>query len=264
MRDLELGKLARAVRRRRGWRQEDCARRAGVHRSTWSRLERGEFGSLTVEMLRACLGVLEITLDLGARWRGPGGADRLLDEAHARLQAAIADLLRRWGWLVFVEVSFSHFGERGRVDLVAFDPRSGVLLIVEIKTDVVDAQGLLGPLDVKVRLARQIAAGLDLPTPTHVLPVLVVPDTPTIRRRVERLAPLFTRFTLTGRDASSALRRRDRAVLGAERGLLIFSNRSSAHGEHVKSVGRERVRHPRARASSDPGRDEAAEGAGPT
>jgi len=34
MLDAELGRVARAIRHRLKWRQEDVARRAGVHRST--------------------------------------------------------------------------------------------------------------------------------------------------------------------------------------------------------------------------------------
>ena len=40
------------------------------------------------------------------QWRG-GDLDRLLDEAHAGLVERVAQLLRRLGWQVLVEVSYT-------------------------------------------------------------------------------------------------------------------------------------------------------------
>lgn len=73
---------------------------------------------MTTQTLRRCLDALEVSLDLVPRWRG-GGLDRLLDQDHAALQAAWADRLRRWKYDVRVETSFNHYGDRGRIDLLA-------------------------------------------------------------------------------------------------------------------------------------------------
>ena len=112
MRDLVLGRLVRAVRRQRGWRQLDCAAAAEVHRSTWSRLELGNLDRLSLATLRACLAVVAVRLELAPRWRG-GEADRLMDEDHAAMTAALHRRLDRWRWLVKEEVSFNHYGDRG-------------------------------------------------------------------------------------------------------------------------------------------------------
>ena len=85
-----------------------------MHRATWSVLERGHSERMTLETLRRCLAVLEIRLDLRPQWRG-AEMERFLDREHAAAQAGWAALLRRLGWLVRVERSFSRFGERGRV-----------------------------------------------------------------------------------------------------------------------------------------------------
>jgi transcriptional regulator with XRE-family HTH domain len=152
MRDLELGRLVRTLRRRRGWRQVDCASRASVHRSTWSLWERGHVDRMSLAVLRACLDVLEIRLDLVPRWRG-ADLDRLRDEAHAGLEAAWKRRLERWGWQVSAEVSFNHYGDRGRVDLLAWHAVNRLLLVVEVRSEVADVQALLGALDVKIRVA---------------------------------------------------------------------------------------------------------------
>jgi hypothetical protein len=204
-------------------------------------LEREHLERMTLAVLRRCLAALEIRLDLVPSWRGAELA-RLLDERHAAMQARLAERLRRWGWQVFVEVSFNHYGDRGRVDLVAYYPPLGLLLIGEVKSEIADAQGLLGTLDVKLRLAAHIAARLGLPRPTRVLPLLLVPDAPTARRRIRRLTPLFARFSLRGRAAAHLLRRPDPRTLEGVTGLLVFSNQSYAHGGSTKSVGTQRVR----------------------
>jgi hypothetical protein len=241
----------------------DCAVRAGVHRSTWSRLERGDIGGFTLNTLAACLAVLEARVDLTPRWRGPQ-LDRLLDEAHARLQAMFADLLRRWGWDVRLEVSFNHYGDRGRVDLLAWHPELRILLIGEVKSQIVDGQELLGAMDVKVRLGGVIAAQLGLGRPAVVLPLLLLPDDPTVRRHVQRLDPLFAHFTLRGRPALTQLRRSDLGVLSQVAGLLVFSNRSYARAGSAKPLGTQRVRLRRPKSSVQLARNAAPVPPGPT
>ncbi len=97
MRDLELGRVVRALRHRRGWRQTDAAGRARVHRSTWSRLERGQLDGMSVGVLRGCLAGLGVRLEMLPRLRG-AELDRLVDEAHAALQSTWAARLARWQW----------------------------------------------------------------------------------------------------------------------------------------------------------------------
>lgn len=237
MRDLELGRVVRALRRRRGWRQADCAARASVHRSTWSELERGHLEGMTLGGLRRCLAVLEIRLDLTPRWRGADIA-RLLDATHASLQAAWKRRLERWGWTVWVEFSFNHYGDRGRIDLLAWHPVHRILLIGEVKTEVDDVQALLGGLDTKCRVALAVARRLGIGSVLAVVPFLVLADGSTNRDRLKRLAPLFSRFTIRGRAAMTWLRRP--GLIPA--GLLALTDLRYAAGTSVKSVGAHRVR----------------------
>lgn len=237
MRDLDLGRVLRALRRRRGWRQEDAAVRAGVHRSTWSLIERGHLDHLTFATARRCLEAVEAKLDLQPRWRG-AELDRLLDEEHATLQAAWKERLEQWRWTVVAEASFNYYGDRGRIDLLAWHPESQRLAVIEIKTEVADAQGLLGALNVKVRVASRVSLSLGWPRPTRVVPILIVRDTTTARDRVARLSPLFGAFTCRGRGGVSWLRR----PTGDCAGILIFSDLRGANESRVKRVGRHRVR----------------------
>jgi transcriptional regulator with XRE-family HTH domain len=152
VRDLDVGRVVRAIRRRRNWRQADVAMRAGLHRSTVSDIEGGSLDDITVRTVRRCLKELDVRLDLEPRWRG-AELDRLLDENHARKQAAWKERLERWAWQVIAEASFNRYGERGRIDLLAWHPGLAILLVVEIKSELVDAQSLLGGMDVKTRVA---------------------------------------------------------------------------------------------------------------
>jgi hypothetical protein len=54
--------------------------------------------------------------------------------------------------------SSSIYGERGVIDLLAFHPATGSLLVVELKTAIVDVNELVGTLDRKTRLASRVAA----------------------------------------------------------------------------------------------------------
>ncbi|MGH2357167.1 MAG: helix-turn-helix domain-containing protein [Candidatus Limnocylindria bacterium] len=249
MRDVEIGRIARALRIRRGWRQADLAQRAGLHRSVVSLIERGKLERMRHGTLRRVLTALEVRLVMRLDWRGPE-LDRLLDASHATMVAAWVTRLEAWGWRVWVEVSFNQYGERGRIDIVGWHPVSRAMLIAEIKTDMVDAQDLLGSMDVRTRLGPVLARQLNLPTPEAVVPALVFREDRTVRRRVERLAALFGRYDLRGRAAVSWLRHPEGA--GAPRGLLLFSELSTAVGSRAIRPGRQRVRLPRTALTVNP------------
>ncbi len=239
MREGRLGAIARAVRRRQGLRQSDLAAAAGVDRSTISHLESGGADRLTIGTIRRCLEPLGMRVELRATWHGPE-LDRLLDEDHAALEAGWTRRLARWGWATWPEVSYSRYGERGRIDLVGWHPEAGMLLIIECKTVLGDAQATLGTIDAKARLARFVARQLDLPTPTAIVPVLIFRESMSSRRHLAALEPLFRRFGLRGRPAITWLRR---PAAPCPSGLLIFS--SVNHGSLRGRSGR-RLRVPRA------------------
>ena len=158
MDDMRVGAAFRAVRLRRRWRQEDVALRAGVARSLVSDIERGHFGSTPLWRVRAIAAALDIRIDLILRWRG-GELPRLLNARHSALHESVASRFEQLGgWHFAPEVSFSIYGERGTIDILAFHPASGSLLVIELKTEIVDVNDLVGTLDRKARLGRGIAA----------------------------------------------------------------------------------------------------------
>jgi transcriptional regulator with XRE-family HTH domain len=158
MDDVRVGRLIRLLRVKRQWRQVDLAKKAGVSRGLISMLERGHVRHTNLLTLIAVVKELEATVDVSIRWRG-GQVDRLMNVAHAQLHEEIARFLDDLGgWLHVPEVSFSIYGERGVIDILAFHHESGSLLVVELKTELTSIEDLLSTMDRRVRLAARIAA----------------------------------------------------------------------------------------------------------
>jgi transcriptional regulator with XRE-family HTH domain len=189
----------RAVRLHKGWRQIDVARAAGVARSTVSRAETTKIRTLHYHTIEQIADALEIRLDIRPRWRG-GELDRLLNAGHSALHESMAGILHGAGWLFRPEVSFSIYGERGIIDTLAFHPASDMLLVIELKTAIIDVQGLIGSVDRYERLAPRIAAGQGW-RPRLTSCWVVVMDSATNRRRVAAHASVLrAAFPTDGRS----------------------------------------------------------------
>ncbi|MEJ7749185.1 MAG: helix-turn-helix domain-containing protein [Candidatus Limnocylindrales bacterium] len=158
MDDARFGATVRAVRHKRGWRQRDLAARAGVSDVTVSRLERGHLETLSVRTIRRLGSALDIRVDLVGRWRA-GDLDRLLNARHSMLHESVAAWFHEVqpDWDLAPEVSFSIYGERGAIDLLAWHQPHRALIVIELKTDIADVNELLGTFDRKRRLAPTIA-----------------------------------------------------------------------------------------------------------
>ena len=137
------------------------------------------------------------------------------------------------------EVTFSRYGERGSIDILAWHAATGTLLVIEIKTVIVDVQSLLAGLDRKVRNAPFIARERGW-QPQAVVPVLIVLEGTTARRRIAEHPALFARFALRGRAGSAWLRN---PVGGpAPRGILLMTKLPKARSDDRRRAGRQRIR----------------------
>jgi transcriptional regulator with XRE-family HTH domain len=232
--DLTVGRSIRLLRLRRGWWQKDLAAKAGVSQALISLMERGRFDHVAIGKVRIVLETLDASAWLDLRWRG-GVIDRLLDEGHAALVGAVASLLTRRGWEVMPEVSYSVFGERGSIDLVAWHAESRTLLVIEVKSDLTSVEATLRKLDEKERLGPKIVAERFGWQPEAVARLLVLPADRTQRRHVERHAAVLDPALPLRGDAVRAWLRRPQ---GSVAGLLFV-----ADGEPAGSP-RGRVRAP--------------------
>jgi len=197
---VRAGLVVRAIRRAARLRQVDLAARAGVCQQTISNIERGRFGSLSVDVYLRVVAALGADVSLAPQWRGTLGA-RLLDRRHARLQQLVSAELLDAGWDVRSEMTFNYFGERGSVDVLGTRPATRAALIVEVKSELVSVEETLRILDMKRRVVPQVLTR-DLGwRPESVGVVLVLPDGTTHRDAVARHAASLGR-TLPTRTAA--------------------------------------------------------------
>ncbi len=122
-------------------------------------------------------------------------------------------------------MSFSIYGERGSIDIIALHPATGALLVIEVKSVVPDVGGMLMTLDRKVRLALQIAREQLGWQATSVSRLLVLPEDRTARRRV---AEHSTTFETTFPARNVAVKRWLQAPTGSISGLLFVSDAQHA------------------------------------
>jgi transcriptional regulator with XRE-family HTH domain len=244
-----LGSLVRAVRIRKGLRQQDVAGSAGVSRATVSRLESGNIGRLSLDTVERIASVVEVRVELLGRWRG-GDGDRLLNWRHSLLADSFSAAVRvHDGWLFEPEVPFSIYGERGVIDQMGWHELSSHLLVVELKTEFVDINEMLATLNRKLRLAPKVAAERGW-RPKLVSVWLIVSDTRTNRRHAARHSSLLRgRFALDGRSLSPFLAN----PVAATFGIAFWTN------VHPRDVARQsariltRVRAPKRTARPDSG-----------
>jgi transcriptional regulator with XRE-family HTH domain len=236
--DARLGRTIRVLRQRRGWRIRDLAARAGIGKSAISEMERGRVDRYTLATVRKVLRPLSATAEVYATWGGAGDIDRLLDADHARLVEAWAERHREAdGWELWPEASYSIFGERGRIDLLAFHAATGVLEVTECKTGIWDVQDTVGRLDVKVRLAPRVAADRRWRV-TRVVGVLVIMEGRTSRRRIAQHDRIFSRFDVRGWAARAFVRDPSRAA----QAVLVFISLPRSDQTGLRRAGQRRVR----------------------
>lgn len=237
MDDLRIGRIGRALRHRLGWRQRDLADRIGLSQGEISLFERGRLEGMPIRTVRRILGGVDAELVLVVRWRG-GDLDRLLDAAHARLGDDLVRLLEADGWIVAPEVSFSIFGERGSIDLLAWHEQTRTLLVIERKTEIASVEETFRRHDVKVRLARDIARDRLGWSPAVIARLLVLPEHRTLRRQVNDKAHLFGRV-YPARNVE--VRRWLQRPIGELSGLMFWSDTSGERGMRGRPA-RKRVR----------------------
>ena len=111
---------------------------------------RGLVGDVRDALQRA----LDIRIDVVARWRG-GELDRLLNAGHSAMHESFGTFLGSLpGWAFAPEVSFSIWGERGVIDILAWHAPTRSLLVIELKRAIVDVNELVGSVDRKRRPCR--------------------------------------------------------------------------------------------------------------
>ena len=188
--DIAVGRQFQAVRLVRNLRQIDVAARAGISPATIHRLEQGQLEGMTIGTLRAISKAMQMPAIVRLGWLGPE-VDRLLDTTHAAMVERVGAELEALGWLVMPEYSFGYFGERGSVDVLAWHAAARTILGVETKSRIYDLQDTLSTLDRKRRLLPRLVRESFGWEPERIGVLLVMPETRSHRRLVERHAVTF-------------------------------------------------------------------------
>jgi transcriptional regulator with XRE-family HTH domain len=204
--DVQLGAALRTLRLRQGLTQAELGVAAEVPRSVVGLVERGRLARCSLRSIRAIAGALDCEIVLSPRWRG-GDLGRILNARHAAMHEAFAG---RFGpldaWVIEPEVSFSVYGERGIIDALAWHEASVSLLVIELKTEFVDINELMGSVHRKRRLAAGIGRERGWRV-DHVSTWVAVADGRTNRRALARhRLTLRTKFPADGHALSAWLR----------------------------------------------------------
>jgi XRE family transcriptional regulator, regulator of sulfur utilization len=129
-----LGRAVRETRLALGWTQQQLADRSGLSRSMAGHIETGSV-NVSIDAAATLCDALGLRVDLGLRAPFLADRRRQREPAHARCSAYVQRRLERHGWLVRRELEIMYGRSHGWIDLLAFDRRTGLLLVIEIKTE---------------------------------------------------------------------------------------------------------------------------------
>ncbi len=152
----------------------------------------------------------------------------------------VTSLLLENGWEVASEVSFNIYGERGVIDILAWHLTTRTLLIVELKTDLVDVNNLLETAGRRRRLARVIARDRGWEPGTIATWVVLAESRSNRRRLAAHRVVLRSTFPQDGRAIAGWLRRPS-ASLAALSFLTDITGGTTGLGVRIV----QRVRKPR-------------------
>ena len=104
--------------RRSGASQSRAASDAGISLRAIRRIEHMQAETLPLGLVRRAFEPYDARVRVAVWWKG-AELDRILDSAHAALVERMVGELQAAGWKTAVEVSFSEYGERGSMDILA-------------------------------------------------------------------------------------------------------------------------------------------------
>jgi transcriptional regulator with XRE-family HTH domain len=154
---LTFARACRTTRSALGIPQRRLAELVGIDRSYIARIEQGH-ANVSLDLVERITRALGLELELIVRPPLLIGDDRRQRDAmHARCSGYVDRRLTALGWRTGREVEIVHGRSHGWIDLLAFDPRSGTLLVIEIKTVLDDIGAVERQIGWYEREARAIA-----------------------------------------------------------------------------------------------------------
>lgn len=198
----EGGKLRRA-RKRRGWTQVELARRVQVAQATISEMERGEGGTLSVELWQQVAIVLGLALDLTL---GRDALEEPVDAGHLALQELLLKIGRLAGYGRTYELPTKPSDPSLSTDVGLTDDANRRLLQVECVNTFGNINASIRSSDRKRAEAEQMAIAVRHGQPYAVHQVWVVRSTRRNRALLARYPEIFAaRFTASSKAWVRAL-----------------------------------------------------------
>ena len=210
--------MCRDTRTRLRLTQAQLAVSVGVSRGYVANIERGN-ANPSLDMVDRFAKALELEVEFVAR--PPvviGGHQR--DFVHARCSSHVEGRLRTAGWLTAREVEITHGRSHGWIDILAFDPRTGMLLVIELKTRIDDLGAIERQLGWYERSAFEVARRLGW-RPRRVAGWLLILATDEVEGVLRANRELMSRtFPNRARDMSGTFDVQVRVTHG--RGLALY------------------------------------------
>jgi transcriptional regulator with XRE-family HTH domain len=117
--------------------QDRLAAAVGISRGHIARIELG-WADPSLDLVARMADALGLEIELVTRAPVVLGPRNQRDAVHARCSGYADRRMRAAGWLTAREVEIVHARSHGWIDLLAFDPRTGTLIVIEIKTSIRD------------------------------------------------------------------------------------------------------------------------------
>jgi transcriptional regulator with XRE-family HTH domain len=157
MLSVSLGRIFRGRRVELDLSQAAVASSVGIARSHYSAIEAGK-ANPSVGLVDRIVEALGLRLDVAAVPVVVVAGPIVRDALHARCSGYVQRRLEAAGWKVLREVEVSDGRLRGWIDLLAFDPRTRTLLVIEVKTSVDDIGRAERQLGWYSRVVRSVIA----------------------------------------------------------------------------------------------------------
>jgi len=219
---LSFARIFRGRRAELDLTQKVLSSALGISRSHYAAIEAGR-ANPSIVMVDRISEVLGLRVDVVAAPLVLVTGPATRDAVHARCSAYVQRRLEADGWTVMREVEVSDGRLRGWIDLVAFDPRSGTVLVIEVKTSIDD----IGRLERQVGWYTRAVAAV-VPSawrPARTVSWLLVLATSEADQAIGRHREVFERaFPLRAAAMRALLVGLNHAV--GERGVALIDPRS--------------------------------------
>jgi transcriptional regulator with XRE-family HTH domain len=133
-----IGAAISSIRHAIGWTQAELGRRVGQTQGWVSRVEHGRIEDLTFASAQRLLAAMGARLVVTVEAPYLGDRVRQRDPAHSRMASYVSRRLVRQGWQVATEVEVGGDRSRGWIDILAYHAATGMLLVIELKTEIHD------------------------------------------------------------------------------------------------------------------------------